>query len=114
MLEFNPERVRDNVRQATTEDLLDRVTVYRSGMEPEALDIIEAELRARGVGPNHIENHAADRLQTAIPLDDGTVVVCSFCDRPAVKQGWGWHRLWGHVPVFPRFFSYCEEHRPGV
>ena len=43
MLPFNPERVWQNAREASTEDLLDRVTVYRAGMEPEALEIIEEE-----------------------------------------------------------------------
>ncbi len=37
-----------NVRQATDEDLLNRVTVYRAGMEPEALVVIEEELAQRG------------------------------------------------------------------
>ena len=44
MLPFESERVRKNAREATTEDLLNRVTVYRGDMEPEALKIIEAEL----------------------------------------------------------------------
>jgi hypothetical protein len=30
-MQFDPERVLVNVRNATTEDLLDRVTVYRAG-----------------------------------------------------------------------------------
>ena len=34
-MRFDVERVRQNVQQATTEDLLDRLTVYREGMEPE-------------------------------------------------------------------------------
>lgn len=34
------ERVRKNVGQATTEDLLDRITAYSEGMESEALAII--------------------------------------------------------------------------
>ena len=41
------ERIRDNVHKADTEDLLDRATVYRAGMEPEALEIIEEELHAK-------------------------------------------------------------------
>jgi hypothetical protein len=40
-------------------------------------------------------------------------VRCSFCHAPAVAEGWGWHRLWGRFPVFPRFFFYCASHRPG-
>ena len=37
------DRVRANVRAAGTEDLMDRSTVWRDGMEPEALDIIEED-----------------------------------------------------------------------
>lgn len=48
-MDWDADRVRANARQAPTEDLLERVTVYRSGMEPEAVEIIEAELRRRGI-----------------------------------------------------------------
>ena len=47
MLEFDPERVARNAQEATSEDLLDRITVYRDGMEAAAVEIIEAELRRR-------------------------------------------------------------------
>jgi hypothetical protein len=112
MIRFDPERVRANVRQATTEDLLDRATVYRGGMEEEALEMIEGELRSRGVDARQIEAHAAERSSTILLLSDGTATPCSFCDRPAVTQAWGWHRLWGLVPLFPRFYSYCDKHEP--
>src|ERR1700694_472278 len=105
-MHFDPNRVRVNVRQAATEDLLDRATVYRGGMEPAALEIIEAELRDRGIGEDQLEAHAARRAREAILLPDGTAIPCTFCHRPAVAQGWGWHRMWDKLPVFPRFFSY--------
>jgi hypothetical protein len=111
-MRFNRDRVQDNVRQATTEDLLDRVTVYRAGMEPEALDMIEAELDKRGVGQADIDAHAALRRRDSLLLDDGTAAQCSFCHRPAVAEGWGWHRLWGVLPLFQRSYYYCAEHRP--
>ncbi len=110
-MHFDPERVLANVRKATTEDLLDRVTVYRAGMEPQALDIIEAELTARGVSAEQIREHAQLRSEHCIRLPDDTAARCSFCDRPAVEEGWDWHRLWGILPVFPRTFYYCERHR---
>jgi hypothetical protein len=112
MLHFDRERVLTNVRQAETEDLLDRATVYRAGMEPEALDLIEAELRSRGVTEEEIHKHAERQSGRSIPLPDGTAARCSFCDRPAVAQGWGWHRLWGLLPIFPVLHSYCERHQP--
>jgi hypothetical protein len=113
-MHFDPQRVWDNVRQADTEDLLDRVTVYRAGMEPEAVDIIEAELRRRGVRADAIDAHACDRGRDVLAIPDGTAQMCSFCRRPAVAQRWGWHWLWGKLPVFPRHFAYCARHRPGI
>jgi hypothetical protein len=111
---FDLERVKANVRQATTEDLLDRITVYRAGMEEPALDVIEEELRARKISVAEIEAHAERRRRDSSFLPDGTAVRCSFCHRPAVAEGWGWHRLWGLLPVLPRFYYYCSEHRPDV
>src|SRR3954453_4314818 len=48
VLYLDLDRVRQNVLRATDEDLLDRATVYRRGMEAAALDIIDAELAERG------------------------------------------------------------------
>lgn len=111
-MQFDLERVRQNVRDADTEDLLDRLTVYRAGMEPEALDVIEQELRSRGVRGEQIEAHASRRERVMILLPDGTAARCSFCHRPAVEEGWGWHRLWGVLPVFPRVLRRCSDHGP--
>ncbi len=109
---FDLERVKANVRQSTTEDLLDRITVYRAGMEDSALQVIEEELRARGIRGEAIAAHEERRRRESSFLPDGTAIPCSFCYRPAVAEGWGWHRLWGLLPVFPRFYHYCAEHRP--
>lgn len=111
-MKFDIERVRTNARQAPTEDLLDRVTVYRAEMEPQAVDLIEAELRQRGIGPDQIAEHAQRRKGEVVFRPDGTATKCSFCSRPAVVLAWGWQRLWGLIPLFPRLFGYCEEHRP--
>lgn len=121
-MQFDRQRVEENAREATTPDLLDRVTVYRAGMEPEALTIIEDELRARGVSAERIAAHAEERGQEIIPLPDGTAAPCSFCHRPAVEQRWGWHWLSlmvlgerrGLLPIWPRFYSYCALHRPAT
>jgi len=116
-MSFSPERVRENAQQATTEDLLDRITVYRAGMEPEAVEIIETELSRRGVGPRQIDEHVNRRGPGLLQDGAGLAIECSFCHCPAVHQAWGWHwvrlRLLG-VSLFPvpRRFSYCEQHRP--
>jgi hypothetical protein len=112
MMGFDLRRVAEFIRRADTEELLDRVTVYREGMEPAALDLMEGELDRRGMTRADIADHAAERWQTAIRLPDGTALRCSLCVRPAVMRARGWHRLFGRVPLFPRLFAYCEAHRP--
>ena len=108
---FDLERVRSNVRSAATEDLLDRVTVYRAGMEPEAVELIIEELRNRGVTAAGVADHAERREREVLFHPDGCAAKCSFCHQPAVAQGWGWYKVWHLVPVFPRHFYYCGEHR---
>jgi hypothetical protein len=120
-MEYDRTRVIENARQATTEDLLNRVTVYRSGLEPEAIDIIEAELYRRGYKHVAIEAHAAQH-RAVLTAEDGVAIRCSRCHHPAVETRWGWHWLtlmiWGKrrplLPVFPRRYYYCEEHRPAA
>lgn len=105
------ERVRDNVRKADTEDLLDRLTVYRAGMEPEALEIVEEELRSRGVDAAQIQAHEEKREKEVLWAEPGLARACSFCHQPAVAQGWTWqHIFFGRVPLFPRRASFCPEH----
>jgi hypothetical protein len=122
-MQYDREKVRENARKAETEDLLDRVTVYRAGMEPDALYVIEEELRRRGVTAADLDAHLRRREEAGLCDDGGLPARCSFCERPAVARGWGWHRLqarWlpaalrGRLPVFPRLFRYCAAHRPGA
>ena len=108
---FDLNRVRANAAQAATEDLLDRVTAYRAGMEPAALAVIEEELRRRGVTPEQIQAHG-ERAARCLRLPDGTAARCSLCERPAVVERVGWQRLWGLVPLFRRTFYYCAQHSP--
>ena len=112
-MEFNLKRVAEFIRKAETEELLDRVTIYRDGMEPAALDLMEMELDRRGISRDAIAEHEESRRESAIFLADGTALRCSFCNRPAVKQARGWHKLFGRVPVFPRVFARCELHESG-
>lgn len=110
MIPFDIERVRENIRQATTEDLLDRATVYRNGMEPEALAIIDGELRGRGVTEAEIETHLKGRAPTLMIHADGMAIPCSSCSRPAIGRRWVWYRKWGILPLFPRPFYHCPQH----
>ena len=111
-MNFDREQVRKNAQEATTEDLMDRVTLYGAEMEPEAVRIIEAELTRRCVDQLQLEAHRAQRKRHALIGPDGTALRCSFCERPASTQRWGWHRLWGLLPIFPRRFAYCAVHQP--
>jgi hypothetical protein len=109
MLKLDLDRVRDNVQRATTDDLLDRVTLYRKGMEPEAIEIIEAELRARGVTAAQQVDYEASRSDVLRDAD-GVALRCGRCGAPAVTQVRTWHRLWGLLPLFPRWLPLCAEH----
>ncbi len=100
------------IRKAETEELLDRVTIYREGMEPAALDLMEHELDRRGVSRKEIAEHGEARWESAIRLPDGTALRCSICNRPAIMRGRGWYRIFRVVPILPRMCAYCEVHMP--
>jgi hypothetical protein len=111
-MKLDLQRVRKNVTEATTEDLLDRATVYRAGMEAAALEIIDAELRRRGLTPSDIQSHW--EIKRANVISTGMIARrCHLCERPAVVRHWGVHRLWGKIPTpFPRLYHLCAEHAP--
>jgi hypothetical protein len=113
-MRFDPAKTRTNVASATTEDLLDRATIWREGMEPEALDLIDAELRKRGVTLADLEAHASQRSTETIGGPDGTAAICYRCAKPAIEQCWVWGKLWYVLPLFPRRAYVCEDHRPGA
>src|SRR5947208_2999012 len=112
VLLWDEQKVLANIRQANTDDLLDRITVYRQGMEPDALDMIQDELRSRGVTPAQLATHREEREKSCLFLPDGMAVKCSLCRKPAVFKCWGWHKLLGTLPLFPRRFYYCQDHAP--
>lgn len=109
-MEFELERVIDNVRSASTDDLLDRATVFRSGLEPEALVVILQELRTRGISADDIVLHEQSRGD-AVFDENGTAQMCNECRQPAVVREWGWHWMFDKLPVFPRLFWRCRQHR---
>jgi hypothetical protein len=112
MFNLDLEKVRANVREATTEDLLDRATLFRGGMEPEALEVIDEELRARGVTTDAILAHESVRGEGLVRGPDGLPRVCAKCGRAATWEGWTWARLRRVLPLFPRWAALCDEHRP--
>jgi hypothetical protein len=109
-LKLDLERVKANVGAATTEDLLDRATVFRDGTEPEALELIDAELFRRGITAAQINAHAENKGNT-LRSADGAPLRCWKCQRPAIAEGRQWVKLWGILPLFPRTVGCCAEHR---
>jgi hypothetical protein len=128
---YDADRVQLNVIRADTDDLLDRITAYRAGMEPGAIVLVEEELRRREVTSEQIHAHEAWCRTNLIYHEDGAAVKCTFCYRPAVQERWGWYRLgfalpwlrrvvggrgWSFgsksmaVPLFPYHFHYCLDH----
>jgi ATP-dependent helicase YprA (DUF1998 family) len=112
-MRLNLSKVHANVKEASTDDLLDRVTLWHEGMEPEALEIIEAELRSRGIQPADLNAHSERRRREAIVAPGGFAAVCYRCGQPAIDRRWIWGRLWRILPMFPRLVYVCAEHRPG-
>ena len=111
---INLERVRRNIHDAETSDLLDRITAYRQGMDPEAVSLIEEELRQRGVTAEDLLAHADHLKRSAIYLPNGTAARCSACTHPASVRTRGWHYLWGWLPVIPQTYYYCAKHAPST
>jgi hypothetical protein len=112
MFPLDPAKVMANARRCPTEDLLDRVTVFREAMEPEALEIFEAELARRGIGPEEIAQHHKALRHRVVRDERGLVRRCHRCGRAAVIEAIGWHRLLGLLPLFRRRYAWCDEHRP--
>ncbi len=109
-MKLNLKRVAEFIRRADTEELLDRVTIYRAGMESAALDLMEGELDRRGITREEIAGHNQERMRHALLLPDGTALRCSFCNRPAAVMARGWWKLFGRLPLFPHVFAYCVNH----
>ncbi len=106
------ERVLINIRKSETRDLLNRVTVFKSGMEPEAIPLVANELADRGVTQEMIDRYDARLRTVVVLLEDGCAAKCSLCHEPAVTRVWGSHKLLGIIPLFPRVVYYCTYHQP--
>ena len=113
-MEWNAEKALVNIRQAETDDLLDRITAYRAGLVEEAIDMIEQELHGREVTAAQIADHREACQRECVFHEDGTAKMCIFCRKPAVLDSWGWQKLFGLIPVFPRAMCYCKDHAKAV
>jgi hypothetical protein len=112
MLHFDPTATLQNIRAAETDDLIDRVTAYRAGLEPEAVELITDELRRRDVDPALLDARRRTVETEFLRADNGDALPCSRCHRPAVVRGWRWFRVWGLLPLLPLPAQFCDRHRP--
>ncbi|MSR32216.1 MAG: hypothetical protein EXR99_11990 [Gemmataceae bacterium] len=106
-------KVAGYAQNACTEELLDRVTLWRQGMEADALQILEMELAKRGITFQEVQNHAEQWSGRVARDASGLPLVCKQCPRPATVIGWSWVRILGLLPLFPRRCGYCDTHKPG-
>ena len=112
MLEWDEQKVLVNIKKSDTDDLMDRITAYRAGMEPVAVEMIENELQGRGVTPEQIAARRKSYEQTCLFDADGSAKMCSQCRKPAILEKWAWHRLMNKIPLLPRRLRYCADHAP--
>jgi hypothetical protein len=110
MLEYDEQKTLLNIRQADTDDLLDRITAYRAGMEPSAIGMIEQELHRRGVTDAQIAERTEAYKGECLFHADGTAKKCALCRKPAVTETMGWHKLFSILPLFPQPMCYCKDH----
>jgi hypothetical protein len=114
-MDLDSQKFLDRIKHEDTDDLLDSVTAFRAGMEPEAIEMIESELRRRGVNSVAIDEYAQTVRAECLFETDRTAKMCSFCRKPAVAEGWGWHKILGRwLPIFPRWVRYCKKHAPAT
>ncbi len=109
-MDLDLQKVLENIRQADTDDLIDRITAYRAGMEIDAIDMIEQELHRRRVRQSEIDDYRAECVRECLFNADGAAKMCSLCRKPAVEERWAWHRIMGTVPIMPRRMRFCKTH----
>lgn len=109
-MELDHEKLLENIRKAHTDDLLDRVTAFRVGMEADAVDLIERELHRRDIGAEQIAERREECRRKCLFAADGSAETCSFCRKPAVSEGWGWFKVFWLLPLIPRRLRYCQVH----
>ncbi|MEZ6139804.1 MAG: hypothetical protein R3B84_04455 [Zavarzinella sp.] len=97
------DRLAQNIRNAETIDLLDRITAYRLGLEPLAVELIHVELYRRGVSASEIVEHE-EKMSNLILDRTGVARQCARCHRPASQSNWAlaqtvWYRAIILTPV---------------
>ncbi len=111
IMHLDLEKVRIYAKKADNRSLLDRVTVFRQGMEPAAIEIIKKELLERGISPADISQHESAYKDLVIRGPEGLPRLCKKCALPAICREWGWLKVFGFIPLLPWQHLYCEEHK---
>jgi hypothetical protein len=110
IMEISPAKLLAHVGQMEQAELLDRVTVFRDALEPDAVEVMEAELARRGIGPEEIHQHYRQIKHRVLRDAHGIPAQCSWCERAAVEMREDFHKLWRLIPVAKRIWYYCERH----
>jgi hypothetical protein len=79
-------------------------------MELEALELIETELRRRGISFNEQAEFEAAQEITVLRDDAGLPLSCHKCSQLAVESQWVWHWA-GIIPIFRTRWCFCAIHR---
>jgi hypothetical protein len=107
---WDEQKVLLNIRQADDDDLLDRITAFRSGMEPDAIAMVEQELHRRGVSAAQIVAHEEACRRECVFEASGVARSCSLCRKPAVCDVQSWYKLFWLIPLIPRTLWLCKDH----
>jgi hypothetical protein len=110
IMEISPAKLLAHVAQMDQEELLDRVTVFREVMRPDAVEVMEAELARRGIGPDEIHQHHRQIKHRVLRDSHGIPAQCSWCERAAVEKREDFHKFWRLIPVAKRIWYYCDRH----
>ena len=109
-MDWNEQLLLENIHQSHTEDLLERVTAFRAGMEPTAIKMIERELQWRGVTAVQIHDYAEACRRECVFDENGIAKMCSSCRRPAVRGKSGAGICCSVYCRFSRAGRYCKKH----
>lgn len=109
---LNSTKVLQFASKASTRELLDRVTLFRKGMETEAIEILEKELSRRGVSPRDCQEHQEKWAPKILWDSEGLPRTCCKCQNPATSLGKAWVRFFGLIPLIPYRAAFCEDHLP--
>ena len=110
-MQLDLEKVRIYAKNADNRALLDRVTVFKQGMETAAIEIIKKELLQRGISQSDINQHENTYKDLVILGPEGLPRLCKKCALPAISREWGWLKVFGILPILPWQNLFCEDHK---